>query len=514
MSGAANCAETPRQKMIGMMYLVLTAMLAINVSASVLKGYQMVDDSMHFSLITSTRRNEGLYKDFDAMYQKNPTKVKEWLDKAHKVKEESDKFFNYIETFKENMVKLQIKDKYVKNDTSTYTRSLEDPGNYDVPGEYAILMGNGEKFEEAMNEYSHFLQELVKSDPVKVATYKNMFSTEPVNHVEWPEATFEHMPIGAVLAVLTKYQNDIRVAESEVLSFLKSQTDAADLRVNKLEALVIPKSQYVMKGAKYTAKIVLSAVDSTARPEIIVGGSTVKDGIYEVMCSKIGISKFSGMIKLTGNDGNVITRPFESEYIVGEPSATLSNEDLNVVYRGVDNKFRISVPGFADDLVSIKPVGGTATKVNGKYIIKPTQDGEMTINVFAKVDGKDMQMGSEKYRVKYLPDPKSFLQYVDGGGVPRNIQDGTLSKRALKGAGVQIIASYGDDVLIKANFQVVSFNMVSPFGNTPQQGCKFNNKQMSDIDKLEGGDAITIKNVKAVGPDGKIRSLGMIQITI
>jgi hypothetical protein len=56
--------------------------------------------------------------------------------------------------------------------------------------------------------------------------------------------------------------------------------------------------------------------------------------------------------------------------------------------------------------------------------------------------------------------------------------------------------------------------MVSPFGNTPQQGSKFNNKQLSDIDKLEGGDAITIKNVKAVGPDGKVRSLGMIQVTI
>lgn len=512
MSGASNCPETPRQKMIGVMYLVLTAMLALNVAKTVLDGYSMVDDSLHDSINTSTSRNKSMYENFEELSKKNPAKVKEWLDRAHEVRKKSDEMFTYIEIFKKNMIKLVDKD--LAND-SAYARQIDGKDNYDVPGMYAILQGNGKIFEEKLTEHKKFLIDLSKNDKSKCELYGKMFATEKdKSGRKWDERTFEHMPIAAAIAVCTKYQADVRSAEAEVVQYLKAQTDAADFRVNKITALVVPNSRYIIKGGKYSAQIVLSAVDSTQRPEFLVSGSVVQNGLYEMNCLKTGPFKYDGMIKLLGNDGILRTYPFQSDYIVGEPSATISNEDLKVVYRGIDNNFGISVPGVADENITLKLIGATAQKVAGKYIIRATQDEDITINVFAKIDGKDLQMGGSKYRVKYLPDPKSFLQYTDAGGVVRQVQDGSLSKRILKAASVSLIAGYGPDELMKANFNITSFSMVTIFGSVNVNGSKFTPKQLSDIDKLEGGDLVTLKNIKAVGPDGKVRSLGLIQIQI
>ena len=106
MSGAKNCPETPRQKMIGMMYLVLTAMLALNVSADILNGFDMVNNSLKNSIDNSKVRNQDLYGDMQSLYDLNPTKVGEWLEKANQVKEESDKLFNILQEFKVGIIAL------------------------------------------------------------------------------------------------------------------------------------------------------------------------------------------------------------------------------------------------------------------------------------------------------------------------------------------------------------------------------------------------------------------------
>jgi gliding motility-associated protein GldM len=288
-----------------------------------------------------------------------------------------------------------------------------------------------------------------------------------------------------------------------------------DFRVNKIDALVVPNTRYVIRGGNYSAQIVLSAIDSTKNPTYYIGGTPINKGLYNVSCNKTGVFNYTGKIKLIGNDGKEKFYGFHGDYIVGEPSATLSNEALNVVYRGIDNILSISVPGVASENVSVAVAGGTAQKIaGGKYNIRPTQDGEIRISVSAKIDGKMLPMGGGTYRVKYLPNPTSYLQYADAGGITRLIQDGTVTKRLLRSPSVALIASYGQDELVKANFNVTSFTMLTIFGSVNVSGSRFNARQLSDIEKLEGGDILTIKNIKAVGPDGKVRSLGMIQVQI
>lgn len=511
MSSAKNCPETPRQRMIGMMYLVLTAMLALNVSTEILNGFSMVDNSLHTTIETSNTRNKLLYASFQDLSAKNPTKVREWLDKAITVKHKSDSLFNYIQDFKYQIVKAADRKHADPN-----ARNIIAQDNLDVAGEYALVKGNGKILKKKIGDYRQFLMGLSSSDLNKQKMYQEMFATErSKDGKSWEQAMFDMMPVSAVVTILTKYQSDVRLSEAEMVQYLKAQTDVSDFRVNRIQALVVPNTRYVIRGDRYSAKIVLSAVDTTLSPQYFIGGSSIRNGLYEINCGRTGAFNYSGQIRMPGNDGIMHVYPFSSDYIVGEPTATLSNEALNVVYRGIDNLFSISVPGVPNENVSVRIAGGTVTKTaGGKFIVRATQDGDINISVFAKIEGKERPMGGGSYRVKYLPDPKSFIQYTDAGGIVRQIQDGNLTKRILK-SNVAVVASYGPDELIKANFTVTSFTMVTPFGSVNATGSHLNSRQLADIDRLEGGDYLTFKNIKAVGPDGKVRSnLGLLQVQI
>jgi len=507
MSGAKNCTETPRQRMIGMMYLVLTAMLALNVSSEILNGFTMVDNSLHKTIESAELRNQSLYADFQSLYDKNPKKTKEWLEKALTVKKRSDELYKYIENFKVQIVRLA--DNKEAND-SAYVKQINAKDNLDKAAIYGKLDGHGTKLRKEIDIYRNFLIALSDKNPSKQRMYASIFSTGKTHDGKpWEEALFEGMPVSAVITILTKYQSDIRSSEAEIIQYLKSQTDLMDFRVNKITAVVVPNTPYVLRGEKYSAQIVLAAVDSTKAPDYFVNGQLInKKGVYEVMTNKTGIMTYSGQIKLMGTDGNVLMRPFKSTYTVGEPSATLSNEDLNVVYRGIDNKFSVSVPGVASENVSVRVLGGTARKEGGRYMIQPTRDEEITIEVWATLAGKQKKMGGGDFRVKYLPDPKAFIQPNDAGAKP--VRGGFMSPSALRSSS--LIASYGKDELVKAKFRITSFTLLAK-GISPQQvsGSRIS---PSFLDKLIKGDILMINNIKAEGPDRLQRDLGSIAIQL
>lgn len=507
MSGAKNCPETPRQRMIGMMYLVLTAMLALNVSSSILEGFSMVDSSLHTTIESANFRNKKAFADFEELEKANSTKYKQWLDEARVVKAKSDELYGFIETFKKDIIKLVDKDAY--ND-SAYVKQIQDKGNTDKPAQYAVLEGKGKILKQKINEYAAYMIKLSGDDSSKKDLFKTIFSTQDVKQHDgakksWEIAMFEDVPVAAVVTVLTKYQSDIRASEAEMVNFLKGKSDATDLRVNKLEALVIPESKYVIRGDRFKAKIVLSAVDTTATPSFSVNGATLPRngiyGVYEVGCGTTGPKKFSGVITYKDNYGNAKTKSFTDEYMVGEPTATMSNEDLNVVYKGIDNKFSVSVPGVAAANISVRVEGGSAAQSTpGRFVIRAQRDGEIKINVFAKVNGKEQQMGSANYRVKYLPDPKAFLNFGEG----KQSRGGGINPQMLRSSSM--IASYGPDELVKANFEVKSFTVIAK--GLPPQSINGTKIPSGFIDKLVKGDILMINNIKAVGPDQKLRDLG------
>lgn len=517
MGGATNCPETPRQKMIGMMYIVLTAMLALNVSADILNGFTMVQQSLKVSTDGAERRNENLYGKFEDLNGQNPAKVGAWLAKAKEVKAKSDELYKQIEAVKLEIVKTV-------DGPEGNLDHIEGRDNLDAAGRVCLAVdqggkGEGPKLKKAMEAYSTYLQGLLKSDPSKVALIKKTFDTGKVvghdgSKQKWEVATFEMMPVAAVVTILSKIQSDIRNSEGDVVNYLKSMVDADDYRVNKIEAVVIPKSQYVIQGGKYEAKIALVASDSTKTPEVYVGGSLIKGGLFQRAASSIGDQKFSGFIRLASPSG-AKTYPFTSEYIVGAPSVTISADKMNVFYAGIANPVSISVPGVASSSISASMSGGVLRKVaKGGWVVMNARPGaNCVISVSAKIDGKVQKMGSKAFRVKPLPPPVAYLPLGAGAKYKGGSR---ISKAQL--LGVDKVLAELNDADIEANFRVLCFELDVPgaMGTVVERSGSMNitDRQKQYIKGFSKGNKFFISGIKAIGPDGITRNLPPIEVVL
>lgn len=521
MGGAKNCPETPRQKMIGMMYLVLTAMLALNVSTDILNGFTLVDDSLHSSMEASVNRNNKLYRDFKAATDQNPEKMQEWYDKSQELHHRADSLYNYIQEFKTQIAILADGQKKVQARVDAgedAARNIEGNSNLDVTAQYAINEGNGAVLKEMIAMYRDYIMDLAANDAELRNEFGKVFATEKgwnsheKDSCDWEVAIFDGMPVGASITILTKMQNDVRTTESEMIQYLMDRTDAGDLRVNKLNAYIIPKSDYVIRGGKYSAQIILAAVDSTQRPEYYVEGQRINDqGLYEVVASSVGLRKFKGQIAyMNPATDEMEYLPFESEYTVGEPSVTISNNDLNIMYRGYDNQFSISVPGVSNEKVKVSVAGAAVSQKNGFWIIKPGDSSKkVTITVSAELEGKMQPMGSRDYRVKALPKPGAYFKSGD-----KEYQDGNIARSALLSPSATVIASYGPDGLLDLPYKITSFKVNINGGYYESRGNKFTSDQLARLGKLKKGAIVVITDIRAMGPDGKEVRLSPIPLSL
>ena len=504
MSGATNCPETPRQKMIGMMYLVLTAMLALNVSASILNGYTQVDDSLHATIETMQESNADTYHKFQAALEKNPEKTQEWYNKAMEVKDASDKFFNYVQKFKDEMV-LLADGKNAKQDAKVSEIGKKDDTN--IPAQYALNEGNAKVLKNAINQYRDLVIDITGDTQAFDEELRRTFVTEDGTNAEgdpvsWEDMIFNEMPMCASITILTKLQNDIRHCEGKAVQLLLEATDAGDLRVNKFNAYVIPSANYVVKGTKYTAQVILAAIDSTQTPEYYVNGQKLNNkGVYEVVANTVGVQKISGKIGYMDQQGVMQYLPFEREYTVGEPTATISNTDLNIMYRGYDNPFSISVPGVSAHLLEVKCAQASIKQEGNMWIIRPNANSSdnLEIEVYANIGGTPTIMGSQLYRVKNLPRPDAYFEI---NGVPT--EDTRVPRAQLINPKNRIVASYGADGLVQAKFEITGFQVKLPTGASIQvRGDRFDNKALDAIKKLKQGNTVNLMYIKAKGPDGK-----------
>ncbi|MBQ2189609.1 MAG: gliding motility protein GldM [Paludibacteraceae bacterium] len=522
MGGAKNCPETPRQRMIGMMYLVLTAMLALNVSTDILKAFELVDDSLHATLETTEVRSRQIMHDFLLDSIDNPEKNGPWYVKTLELTQRSDSLYNFIQDFKYDIavatdgvkkVEAQIqKDSLEGRDI----RKVQGSDNRDTPTHYALPDGENKPGVELKHRIEAYREYLISLDTLKREEFNKMFNTDDAienNDVTtWEQRMFHDMPAGAALVLLTKLQNDIRNAENIMIQHLRRQTDAGDLRVNKLNAYVIPNSRYVIRGGKYSAQIILAAIDSTQTPEYYVDGQRINDlGLYEVVASGLGTKKYSGYISyMNPASGQMEQLPFESEYSVGEPAVTISNTEMNIMYRGYDNKFSISVPGVSNDKVRVSVSGASAHQQGGLWLIKPGDAKTVTISVSAEIDGKMQSMGSKEYSVRPLPKPSAFLRVGD------NSYNGekAIPRSALMNANAVVGASYGLDSPLNLKFTVSSFKANINGMMSSATGNKFTREQMDRIAKLKPGNAVIITDIRVKGPDGREIGLSPIALTL
>ena len=512
---------SPRQKMINLMYVVLMAMLALNVSSDVLNGFSLVSESLNRTTENASQTNQGIYSTFDAQMKSNPAKVKQWYDKAQIVRSMSDSLFNFAEELKIAIVREsdgaegEVNNIKNREDLEASTQVMLAPGR-----------GRGKDFYNAINSYRDRIVKMVTDKEKKEIISSNLNTDVPAKGKilgkNWQEYMFENTPTAAAVTLLTKVQSDVRYAEGEVLHNLIGNVDVNDIRVNELNAYVIPSAQTVVQGGKFSAQILMAAVDTTRRPTIYVGGREIQSarGLYETVCSKTGDFTLNGFIEMLDGNGEKVRRDFSQKYTVVAPSATVSADIMNVLYAGYDNPMSISVPGVHSNQINAAMTGGSLTKTgDGKYIAKPTNvGGEAVVTVTAQNEGRSQEMGKFTFRVRKLPDPTAFIAYSDGKGGTEQFRGGNLSKQVLM--SVDGIGAAIDDGLLNIPFRVTGFETVfyDAMGNAvpyKSNGANFSDQQKNQMRALARNKRFYIAEIHAVGPDGVERTLnGAMQVII
>ena len=504
---------SPRQKMINLMYVVLMAMLALNVSNEVLNGFSIVEESLKRTTANATRENLAIYEDFGAQMKANPQKVKEWYDKAMQVRQMSDSLYNMADELKVAIVKeADGKDGDLHNirnkeDMEAANQVMLAPGR-----------GRGKALYEAINSYRKKMLDMAISTRQKKTISEILSTTIPEDKrtlgKNWQEYMFESMPAAAAVTLLSTLQSNVRYTEGEILHTLEQNIDVKDIRVNSLNAFVIPNSQTIVRGDKFSAKIVMAAVDTTQVPDIYIGNQKVnlKDNLYERICGSTGDFTLAGYIETVNGNGDRVRRDFSQKYTVVDPSATVSADLMNMLYAGYSNPISVSVPGVPLNKIQATMSGGTLTPVSpGKYIARPTKVGENAIiTVTSTNTGRPQQMGQFTFRVRKLPDPTPFIPTRDDQGNPSRFKGGGMPKASLM--GIDGIGAAIDDGILDIAFRVVSFETVffDNMGNAvpmASNGSQFSDRQKDTFRKLARNRRFYISRVTAIGPDGIQRTL-------
>ena len=497
---------SPRQKMINLMYVVLMAMLALNISSEVLNGFSIVEESLNRTTANSSKENEALYGSFADQMKANPQKVKEWFDKATAVKRMSDSLYNFAQ-----QLKLEIVREADGKDANVL--DIKNKDNLEAASHVMLAPGTGQgrKLYQAINAFRERILTMVDDPHQRSIIESNLTTKLPKNAntmgKNWQEYMFEDMPVAGAVTLLSKLQSDVRYAEGEVLHTLVSNIDMKDIRVNKLSAFVIPESRTVISGDQFSAQIVMAAVDTTQQPEIYVGGQRISNGLYRFTAGGVGEHQFGGYITMRDGSGNTIRRDFTQKYTVVAPSATVSADLMNVLYAGYDNPISVSIPGVPLNAVQASMSGGSFRSIGmGRYIARPSAVGsDVTINVASSLDGKSRQMGKFTFHVRKLPDPAAYIAV----GTDR-FRGGSLAKASLM--GTQGIKAAIDDGILDIEFKVVSFETVffDNMGNAvpmASSGASFSERQRDTFRKLSRGKRFYISRITAVGPDGITRKL-------
>lgn len=547
--------ETPRQKMIGMMYLVLTALLAMNVSKQILQGYLSVNESLVKSKKNLEENNQRVTKAFEATINGNAG-AKPYYDKAVEAQKQIQEVYKYIGEVRAKIV-AATEPTAQQNEKIADTlnlRNMEKIDDYDVPSHelgisepkepqkgphtaYELRMklnGLHDKLvamvdDMQKNPATKLLDDDYQGIKKKIGSIKPTDSKRKEDGIEfnWEMDNFYHLPLAAVYTSLNKIQNDLKNVEAEILQVFSGASGKLAIKFDHLEAKVIAPSSYIQAGQPYQADIFLAASSSKLGAgdlEVLLGADSasasggtalpIENGMgkYTVTTGGQGEQTYKGVIKFKKPDGTFDRYPFSATYMVAAPAVAVEPEKMNVFYIGVENPIAVSAAGVSPTDLIVNATGGGVTKTGGaggKFILKFTTPGECQISVSAKTkDGSKPQGPPKKFRVKKIPDPVAKV-----GGKTGNVDMKKSELAAIGGVGAEL-AGFDFD----ARFTVTSFELSAVVkGQLKSVACSGNSlssEARSIIGSAGVGSKLFVENVKAKGPDGTIRSIPGVTIKV
>ncbi len=558
----AAAKETPRQKMIGMMYLVLTALLALNVSADILDAFAIVNEGLEKTNASVENKIEDYYNIFEQQYNRQPEKAHVYWDKANEIRVKTDEIINFIE--KEIKVPLvleteNISEKELLDTKKSLIRNIDkiNPANrrifyefdlnnigakdkYDAVTHFMINKGNATVLKNKIQEYREFIVNIVEDagltnynkyvgllTDVDHNGNKIIYTDNDGQELSWENKNFEHIILTAEIAILNKIVGEIQTTEYDAITALFKQIGSSDFKFESVEARVIQKSNFIIKGQNYEAEIFIAAADTSkafdvkyymgtdnynnAKGEPVKLNSKEGKVILSFPTTSVGIHKYAGRIEIPRPDGSMAYYDFNEQFQVAPPSVTVAPINMMVMYEELQNPISVSSPGFTSDGITIKVDGGKYTKgnANGEYFVEVNKGVKMVkVHVSAKDEtGKMVDMGYQEFRVKKVPDPIVKIGDITGGKVDK-----------------EVLLSIGRVMAVMKDFDFKDFNYtidsytVSTYRGTfidkQNKGPKFSDEVIALIGNAQSGQRIQFQDICVKSPEGEIRNVGSINIQI
>jgi gliding motility-associated protein GldM len=531
-----------RQKMINMMYLVLTALLALNVSKEIIKAFNLIENSLDNSTKNIVQKNTAVLGSLVKTAAENKAAAAA-VSYCNQVQGISKSLIDRLNAIKNELLLRSGDNKDPKMGRKQEPEAMLVKGgvaeltqgdNMEVHGNYFMKENggkNGTDLQDAINkaridmlavmmkasndpvlaaspETKKMLTERMKAIEEKTSLYANNATNSSGTEQTWVSMYLEHSPLAGVFAMLSKVENDSRSMEAEVMQALAESVNAADYKFDKLIPVVSAATSAVLTNQTYEANILLAAYNSKAQMVVTVNGRPIEvvDGVgkYKVTSASPGTQKYKVGIQVPKpNGGGSDNYETEAEYSVFAPQAAISADELNVVYVGLPNPISVSVGGVDPKNVSVTATGGgvslRANKPGSYNAIIPTRNGnECMINVTAKLpDGRTVSMGSKKFKVRNVPRP-----VFKAGSVGFS---GPISLAAMK-VQANAVAALDNFVYDGVKYDVLSyrFTCIGRRTNGPKIQV-VNGSSLSPIaaylKMLGPGDLIQFDQIKVVGPD-------------
>jgi gliding motility-associated protein GldM len=493
--------KEPRQKMINLMYLVLTALLALNVSAEILNAFKTVNNSLTAASSTLDKKNTNIFNSFKAELNDPSThdRAAHWAPKADSAHMFATEMVNYINGLQSKIAdaagyKRDDSTSYREDDLEAATRVMTDPGT-----EGKVLRDKLQRYKDA----------LLSIDPLIKAQFQNSLpidltipkTNNKANQNDWAASYFYMTPSIAAKTILSKFENDVKNSEAMVVDLCHKQVGAVEKVFNSYQPLVGQSSNYLMPGQELTITAGIGAYNAQSKPVVTIDGVNVPlnaNGVAEYKTTAGGTGSYTKHINISYFNqatGKQEQQSYDVPFSVGSPTgASVSADAVKVFYVGLDNPISVSGGNVGDEKVSVSMTNGTATKTGaGKYIVRPGRAGTPAV-VTVTADGKPSTF---EFKVKDVPDPVAKVGVNKGGRMPVNDFKAQFGVRAdlenFVFEGVKFNVTGYTIVLTGAGFPVLKLRQVKGASFDPVRDL---------IEKTKPGTSVTIDEINVTGPGG------------